>query len=534
MSLESGSQARQSTPRRESNPDAIDWVAVAAPRTIGVMGAGTAGYLAALAVKRRYPSIDVTIVQSSSEPIIGVGEATTTLMPPFLHAQLDLGVVELFEAVRPTFKLGIKFKWGPPGSFNYPFGDAHPVAAIQFDGDLATQSLLSLLMTEDRAPLLRGPGGELASLLSRVKFAYHLDNVPFVRFLEQAAARAGIGNVDMKIDAVTLRGDGGVDAVRSSDGRELRFDFYVDATGFRSLLVGQTLGSPFQSYASSLFCDRAVVATLPQTDTIEPYTTAETMNAGWCWRIPVRGEDHRGYVYSSAFLSDDLAVEEMRAANPGMAEPWFVRFRSGRHREMWIKNVFALGNAYAFVEPLESTALHMVIVGIAYLLDGIERMNDTSFVDHANAAVGAQWDYLRWFLAIHYKFNRRLDTAFWRAARAGVDVSGLSPILERFQREGPWPMDTGCAYDPGNPAAGFNGIMPLLLGQEVPAPPGQPGFTRPEWASRVADCRRTARYALPQREALEILQQQPDLLRELVEDPRSWCRRPEELPRVSF
>src|SRR5262249_11227469 len=153
-------------------------------------------------------------------------------------------------------------------------------------------------------------------------------------------------------------------------------DLYVDASGFRSLLLEKFLGSPFESYASSLFCDRAIVAAVPQTRAIHPYTTAETMAAGWCWRIPVGGEDHRGYVHASAFLDEDAAVAEMARANPGMGEVRVVRFRSGRHRDLWLKNVVAVGNAYGFVEPLESTALHMVIVEVGYLLQGIESMVD--------------------------------------------------------------------------------------------------------------------------------------------------------------
>src|SRR3990167_3816456 len=137
------------------------------PRTIAVLGGGTAGYFAALAIKRRFPQVAVTIVESSAVPIIGVGEATTTLMPPFLHAQLGLSVHELHRTVRPTFKMGIRFEWGLPGDhhFVYPFGDADPLQAEAFDGDLRTQSLVSLLMEDNRLPILRGPDGDILSLL---------------------------------------------------------------------------------------------------------------------------------------------------------------------------------------------------------------------------------------------------------------------------------------------------------------------------------------------------------------------------------
>jgi tryptophan halogenase len=510
----------------------------ALPRTIGVVGGGTAGYFAALALKRRFPAIAVTVVESSAVPILGVGEATTTLMPPFLHAELGLDIVELFRAVKPTFKLGIKFAWGEPGDsfFTYPFGEADPLAAFAFDGHLRSQSLASRLIAADRSPILRGPDDQHISLLPRLKFAYHLDNAPFVAFLAAAARERGIEHVDMTIDEV-VQDEAGVAALRSRDGRELRFDLYVDASGFRSLLLEQRLGSPFHSYASSLFCDRAIVATVPQRGPIQPYTTAETMDAGWCWRIPVEGEDHRGYVHASADLDEDQAIAEMRAKNPDMGEPWVVRFRSGRHEDFWHKNTVAIGNAYGFVEPLESTALHMVIVEIAYLLAGLEALadpdGDRDFPRFASDAVGGHWDYLRWFLAIHYRYNRRLDTPFWRRARAEVDVSGLEHLVDRYRREGPWLAAEGLPYAVGDPAFGYSGLMMMLLGQGVEAPAPRPAISRSQWEQRAAEQRKVLRWALPQREALAVLRATPELLAQFAASPSSWCRGEAERVRVA-
>ena len=502
------------------------------PGTVGVIGGGTAGYFAAIAIKRRFPEMSVTVVQSSAVPIIGVGEATTTLMPPFLHHQLGLSPETLWQAVNPTFKLGIKFEWGLPGDyfFTYPFGSTTPIEAFALDRDLRSQSLVSQLMCADRAPILQRPDGSPHSLLPQLKFAYHLDNAPFVACLERTAAAAGIACVDMKISSVRARSDGGgIEAVCADDGRELKFDFFVDATGFRSLLLEHGLGSPFISYASSLFADRAIVATVPQHGPIEPYTTAETMDAGWCWRIPTPGEDHRGYVHSSSFLSEDAALDEMRRKNPGLGDPRVVRFRSGRHRDFWIGNTVAVGNAYGFVEPLESTALHMVIIEIGYLLEGMEKLEDPeqsrSFASSANEAVGAHWDYLRWFLAVHYKFNRRLDTAFWRAARSEVDISGLDRAVDHYRQNGPWIGDEGTHFEPGDPAFGYHGLMLMLLGQQVPTEaPLTAKLTREEWNGRLANEREVVARALPHAEALQALHARPELLRAISDDPESWCR----------
>jgi tryptophan halogenase len=505
-----------------------------AVRSVIVVGGGTAGYFTALALQAERPDLDVTVLESSSIPIIGVGEATTTLMPPFLHRQLGIDIVELYRQVQPTWKLGINFEWGGSGTyrFQYPFGAISPLEAYAQEGHIGNQSITALLMAADRAPFVRHDDGQPLSLLPQVKFAYHLDNKPFVAYLAGLARRRGLRHIDAKIERVEVTADGGsVDRLVLDDGRELRADLYVDATGFRSLLLEQALGSPFISYASSLFCDRAVVAEVPQRGPIQPYTTAETMNAGWCWRIPVEGEDHRGYVHSSAHLGEDEAREEMRAKNPGMGDTWTVRFRSGRHREFWRGNTVAVGNAYGFVEPLQSTALHMVIVEIAYLLGGLESRGEPDR-EFANARVGEHWDFLRWFLSLHYRFNRRLDTPFWRDCRAEVDISGLARVVERFTTEGPWDTDLEARHATGDPAFAFMGIMVMLLGQQVPCPPPPaPVLTRAQWEARVAECRALVERSLPQADALALLRQRPELLMRAVSASNSWINTGGELLR---
>lgn len=501
-----------------SNPKAI--------RSVGVLGGGTAGYLTALALKRRFPHLEVTVVESSTIPIIGVGEATTTLMPPFLHRQLRIDIVDFYREVRPTWKLGIKFDWGLPGDyfFTYPFGQTSIDAPHFHDGHLRHQSFTSLLMAADKAPILRWDSGEVTSLLPRLKFAYHLDNAPFVNYLARHAARLGIAHLDTVITDVEASPDGErIERLRTGDGRDLRFDLYVDASGFRSRLLEKALGVPFQSYASSLLCDTAVVAPVPQNGVIAPYTLAETMDAGWCWKIAVEGEDHRGYVFSSAFLSEEQARAEMRAKNPGMGEAWTVRFRSGRHQTFWKGNTVAVGNAYGFVEPLESTALHMVIIEIGYLIGCLEAAGDgppdTAF---ASAGVGGHWDYLRWFLALHYRFNRKLDTPFWRACRADVDIEGVAPAIEHFQRTGSLAKDDA-RFQSGDPAFGYEGMKILLRGQQVEAPAAPPAITREAWGARLSQQRELVARALPQAEALALLRQRPELLVEVATSPASWC-----------
>jgi tryptophan halogenase len=487
---------------------------------IGVIGGGTAGYFAAIALKRSVPARRVTVVESSKIPIIGVGEATTPPMVPFLHHVLGIDVVDFFARVQPTWKLGIRFDWGPRPFFTYPFGDAELVAACMYEREPNACSLTARLMAADKFPIFDAMLGP-RSLLPELKFAYHLDNKRFVAYLAEHAKGLGIERLDRTIADVVLDERGAIDHLRTGEGDDLRFDLYLDATGFRSLLVGKALGSPFQSYASTLLCDRAVVAEVPHGGHLKPYTLAETMDAGWCWNIPQVDCDHRGYVYSSAFLDDDAAEAELRRKNPGAGASWQVKFRSGRLRDFWIANTVAIGNAYGFVEPLESTALHVVILEVLALDRELRRGGEP---DRARLSreLGNTWDYLRWFLGIHYRFNTRLDTGFWQECRRAVEVTGLHDWLARYRARGPLTAQ-GISRDDRDPVFGARGFDIMLLGQEVLCPLPRPAISAEAWEQRRRAETAAVAAAWPQARALALLHNRPDLLGELVRAPYSWC-----------
>jgi tryptophan halogenase len=490
--------------------------------SVGVIGGGTAGYLTALALRRWFPDLAVTLVESSRIPIIGVGEATTPPLVGFLHQILGVDVDELYRDVQPTWKLGIHFEWGPAGGFHYPFswgdlGDAHA-----HDGSIERASLGSMLMRARRTPLFRRDDGTIAAALQVVRYAYHLDNRRFVRFLTRLAARAGVVHRDAQLAEVELEDRGGepvIEHLRTTDGDRLRFDFYVDCTGFRSVLLGGRLAVPFISYADSLYCDRAVVADVPHGGTIKPFTLAETMDHGWCWNIPMVEEDHRGYVFASAFCSEDQAIAELRAKNPGLGEPWSVRFRSGRHRDFWRGNLVAIGNSYGFVEPLESTAIHMVLIEITRLLHLLDRARagtDDHRPEVVNRRIGDHWDYLRWFLALHYRFNRRLDTPFWQACRADVNIDGLAAEVEDFRAHGA--LSSRDVARPPDAIFGAGGLDIMLLGQQVPAPPAAPRCSAAAWARQCARRAGLVARSLLHHEALAELARRPAILHEAVSD----------------
>lgn len=497
-------------------------------QSVVIVGGGTAGYLTALYLQRQFPELKLTLVESSRIPIIGVGEATTTLMPSFLHHQLGIDVVDLYREVRPTWKMGICFDWGLPGNydFRYEFGDCDPVEAFAQEGDLRHSSATSRLMALNRSPLIRGQNGEIQSLLAEMPHAYHLSNAPFVRFLAKTALARGIVHLDAEIvDTVRTSSGERMEHLVLDGGRTLTADLFVDATGFRSVLLEKAMGSPFQSYASTLFCDSALVGQVPQEGPIQPYTTAQTMDSGWCWRIPVEGEDHRGYVFSSAHTDLEQAREEMTRKNPGLHNTWSLKFRSGRHADFWKGNVVAVGNAYGFVEPLESTALHMVILetlAIAHVMQ-----QGPEVIPLVNSRIGAHWDYLRWFLGVHYRFNHKLDTPFWRDVRENVNISGMEEVLARYAREGPTDSVLRAAGSGLDPTFGPTGLATLLLGQKVPfSAKLQANWPPDQWQARVAQMEARAQAGLTQAESLAYLREHPEVLQTAVHAAKSWMRSP--------
>lgn len=491
--------------------------------SVGILGGGTAGYLTALALRRKVPGVAVTLIESPDVPIIGVGEATTPLMPQFLHVDLGLDIHRLFREVQPTFKLGIRFLWGLPetGDFHYPFGPVRFLEPVVYGGDIKAVSLQSLLMAAGAFPLYQEDG----ALVSRIgtEAAYHLDNERFVAYLQRRAAEAGVERIAATVADVERseapEDTGEVRALRTTDGRRLAFDLFVDCTGFRSLLLEQTLGSPWIGFDSSLWTDRAVVGPVPHGGTVRPYTTAESMSSGWCWSTPQEDCDHRGYVFASTFQTPEEAEAEMRRLCPGMGPARLVRFRAGRHAHFWKGNVVALGNSYGFVEPLESTALHMLIRQIGLLVRVFPlRKGERGLPEELSRKVGAWWDYLRWFLALHYKFNRRIDSPFWRACREDVDVSHHAGLLAAFQERGPLTYDPAArtAFDYPDPLWGPEGIDAILLGQGVEGHRPRPYLDRATWSDRMRRARAVVARAERHERALRLLAEDPGLLDGMV------------------
>jgi tryptophan halogenase len=300
--------------------------------------------------------------------------------------------------------------------------------------------------------------------------AYHVENHEFVTFLESYAKQSGVEFHDDEVEEV-LTDENGIAGLRLASGVTETAGLYVDCSGFRSLLVEKHLGNSFRSYDSSLLCNKAIVGGWTREDEVlKPYTTAETMDAGWCWQIEHRERINRGYVYSTEFLSDDDAEVEFRSKNPKVTDTRTVNFRSGILENPWTKNAVAVGNASGFVEPLEATALGQIAQdaqSIAEILaESDYRISHTMAKQH-NHRFRRSWENIRQFLAIHYRFNKRLDTPFWKAARNDVDIAGAAEFVEYYEENGPNTLFRPTLIDRFD-QFNLDGYLAMMIGQQVP------------------------------------------------------------------
>ena len=330
--------------------------------------AGRRGYLAALYLKKTRPEVAVTVVESSKVPVIGVGESTTPLLIDFLHLKMGFAVDEFFRETKPTLKLGVRLDWGLPGEYHYnsTFGVSSPGNALYHSGEINDLSFASQLMEAGHAPMMVTETG-YKHLGLPAEVGYHIDNRRFLAYLKRKLLELGCEWVDAEIGEVKVEG-GEVVGLRD-EGRRGSWGSICMwiARGSGRCCWGRGLGSEWVSYASSLKTDRAVIGTRAHTGEIEPYTTARTLKHGWLWTTPMQQEDHLGYVFCSEFCTDEEARAELKEHCSAVNDARVIRFRTGRYGASWVGNVVGIGNAFAFIEPLESTAIHMILTQLETL-----------------------------------------------------------------------------------------------------------------------------------------------------------------------
>lgn len=474
------------------------------------MGGGTAGYLAALALKQLHPDIQTTVIESSKIPVIGVGESTTTEIVPFLHKTLGINPERFFEEVRPTLKLGIRFEWGCPGDyhFNFNFFAGHQHESYYFENSILNSNWPSVLMDNGKIPVVRDEEGNLISLFGSIPFSYHLDNKTLIKFLRTIINERSIEIRDKEIIKVNLDETGIVTDLEADDGSQHKFDLYIDCSGFRSKILGQAMQTEFIPFNKTLINNKALTFELPATAVIDPFTSVTTMKNGWCWKIPMREENHYGYVFSTQFCTEAEALAEVQQRFGPVTRHKLVDFKTGRHKTAWSGNVFALGNSYGFVEPLESTAIQTAVHSIMTLCKLMPNsLKDYSSIAGINQEIAATWDTFRWFLGMHYKFNRKLDTPYWKWCAENTEIGDAAMVIDLFLQRPPLSASHFGTLSPYTAleALVFNSYSydTLIYGQKVLKSPTAPKMSKTEYLGRVKAYKNLTANSLSQNELFD-------------------------------
>ena len=394
------------------------------------------------------PRLSITLVESTEIGIVGVGEATIPAIGQF-NKLLKIDENEFLRKTQGTFKLGIEFVdwWEKGHAYMHAFGPVgRDLAWIPFHnywlrderegtaGSLWDYSLNFQAASQARfARVERIPDTPLAGLT----WAFHFDASLYAAYLSQLAQSAGVRRVEGMISEVLLESErGDVRALRLADGREIAGDLFIDCTGFRGLLIEGALHTGFEDWSRWLPCDRALAVPSSNTSPLLPYTRSTALEAGWQWRIPLQHRTGNGHVYCSAHTTDDRA-RELLLANldaPALAEPRLIRFATGRRKLLWNRNVVCMGLASGFVEPLESTALHIIQVTIQRLILLFPHVGDCEERRREfNRASIAEYEYIRDFVILHYHSNNRRGEPFWDACRNMSIPDSLRHKIDLFR-----------------------------------------------------------------------------------------------------
>ena len=416
---------------------------------IVIVGGGTAGWMTAAAlVKTLGGGYTVDLIESEEIGTVGVGEATIPSIIEFNHT-LQINEAEFMRATQASIKLGIEFvDWTRIGhSFIHPFGfygvQMHGIYFHNFwlrhraEGGTLDHDLFNSNSAAARASRFQLPSRSAPSPLPQLGYAYHFDASLYAAFLRRFSEKLGARRHEGKVVHVQQRADDGfIESVKLADGRVVEGDLFIDCSGFRGLLIEQTLHAGYEDWTEWLPCDRAMAVPCARAAITTTATRSTAREAGWQWRIPLQHRTGNGYVYCSSFLSDDEAARSLLGRLDGapLADPRALRFTTGFRKEIWKKNVVAIGLSSGFLEPLESTSIHLILSSIARLLfmfpgEGISPSTVAAF----NRVSRDELEEIRDLLVLHYNVTEREDTPFWRHCRTIRKPEALERRIELYR-----------------------------------------------------------------------------------------------------
>lgn len=422
-------------------------------QSVLIVGGGTAGWMTAAALSHMLQGqqISIQLVESEEIGTVGVGEATVPHIR-FFNRTLGFDEADFMRRTKATFKLGIEFcNWGRLGdAYIHPFGafgeDMEGVPFHQYWVRMLQAGVqypiedYSLPVTAARLGRFAYPDADPEQIKSTFSYAYQFDAGLYGGYLRAYAEHRGVKRIQGKIVGVDQHPESGfVTAVTLDSGMRVEAELFVDCSGFRGLLIEQALEAGYDTWTHWLPCDRAVAVQCQSIGPASPYTRATARESGWIWRIPLQHRVGNGHVYCSSYVSDDIATETLvkQLDSSPLTDPRVIRFTTGKRRKQWSKNVVAIGLSAGFLEPLESTSIHLIQLAVGRLLEFFPQrdwnpMNATEY----NRLMDLEYERVRDFLVLHYHATERSDTEFWNYCRTMAVPDSLTQRMELFRERG--------------------------------------------------------------------------------------------------
>ncbi len=422
-------------------------------KNIVIVGGGTAGWMTAAALAKVLTGPwTIRLIESEEIGTVGVGEATIPLINIYNNA-LEIDENDFMRKTNATFKLGIEFvNWGKLGeSYIHGFGALGPDIGItkfhhywlklfQKNQALGIENYSINTLACKHGKFMRAQKDMGNSPLAEIVHAFHFDAGLYARYLRDYSETRGVKRMEGKIKNVITQADNGfIDAVVMENGEKISGDLFIDCSGFRGLLIEQTLHTGYTDWSHWLPCDRAWAVPCESAAPLLPYTRATAHSAGWQWRIPLQHRIGNGHIYSSKFMNDDDAVATLMNNLDGkaLAEPRQLKFTTGKRNKMWNKNCVAIGLSSGFMEPLESTSIHLIQSNIARLTTFFPYQGfDQVDIDEFNKQADFEFEKIRDFLILHYKATQRDDSAFWHYCRTMPIPDSLQTKIDLFAANG--------------------------------------------------------------------------------------------------